>query len=273
MRHSVKAVLGITMTIATSQALAQITFYEREGFRGRPFMAARTMPNLAREGFNDRASSVIVQRGTWEICDDANFHGRCVILREGNYDSLARFGINDRISSVRPVNGRGRHDNRYDHIYQPEPVPVPAYEYRRRPQERLYEVPVTSVHAVMGPPERRCWVERERVRTDVPNNGNNAAGAVVGGIIGGILGHQVGGGRGKDAATVIGAIAGASAGANAGGETAYGRQYERCRDVDSGRPAYWDVTYVFRGSENRVQMSDAPGRTILVNARGEPRQN
>ena len=29
------------------------------------------------------------------------------------------------------------------------------------PNERLREVPMTSVRAVMGPPEQRCWVERE----------------------------------------------------------------------------------------------------------------
>lgn len=266
MNWKLKAALGAASLIVASQATAQITFYEHEGFRGRPFSANRAVPNFIREGFNDRASSVIVERGSWEVCDDANFHGRCVILRTGNYDSLARLGLNDRVSSVRPTNARGD----YQGYYQPDPTPAPVYEYRRRPSERLREVPVTSVRAVMGPPERRCWVDREQV-TD--RGDNNVGGAIIGGIIGGILGHQVGGGRGKDAATAAGAIAGAAIGANSGGgSTGYGRDVERCRNVESGRPAYWDVTYEFRGRENRVQMSKPPGRTILVNGNGEPRE-
>jgi hypothetical protein len=35
--------------------------------------------------------------------------------------------------------------------------------------------------------------------------------------------------------------------------------------------AYWDVTYVFRGVTHRAQLARAPGATITVNARGEPR--
>src|SRR6202162_3304363 len=36
----------------------------------------------------------------------------------------------------------------------------PAYDYRRRPNETLYEANVSSVRAVVGPPEQRCWVDR-----------------------------------------------------------------------------------------------------------------
>jgi len=39
----------------------------------------------------------------------------------------------------------------------------------------------------------------------------------------------------------------------------------------NSRPDYYDVTYNFRGSEHRVQMTSPPGRTILVNQNGEPR--
>jgi uncharacterized protein YcfJ len=252
--------LGIASLAAT--ASAQITLYEREGFRGQVFRTQGDVNNFGRTGFNDRASSAIVERGLWEVCEDANFRGRCVVLRRGNYDSLGSIGMSNRISSVRMVNPR------QDYEYFAEPVPAPVYEYRRRPSERLREVPVTSVHAVMGPPERRCWVEREQVSE--PNVGNNAGGAVVGALIGGILGHQVGGGRGKDAATAAGAIAGAAIGSGAN-TTTYGRDYERCRQVPSERPAYWDVTYDFRGREYRVQMSHPPGRTVLVNQDGVPR--
>jgi uncharacterized protein YcfJ len=97
---------------------------------------------------------------------------------------------------------------------------------------------------------------------------------VVGALIGGVLGHQVGGGRGKDVATAGGAVAGAVIGSNAGrdGGSSYDRDVQRCRDVSSGAPAYWDVTYNYRGTDHRVQMSAPPGNTIAVNGNGEPRQ-
>jgi len=39
----------------------------------------------------------------------------------------------------------------------------------------------------------------------------------------------------------------------------------------SAQPAYWDVTYAFRGQHHRAQLGFAPGPTITVNERGEPR--
>ena len=151
---------------------------------------------------------------------------------------------------------------------------APNYEYRQRPNERVYQAPVTSVHAVVGPPEQRCWVERQQV-TDDRRGDPNVGGAVVGALIGGVLGHQVGSGRGNDAATAGGAVAGAVIGANAGrgsSGTTYEKDVQRCRTVESTKPEYWDVTYSYRGVEHRIQMSAPPGNTVSVNSRGEPRQ-
>jgi uncharacterized protein YcfJ len=148
-----------------------------------------------------------------------------------------------------------------------------AYDYRRRQNESVYEAPVTSVRAVVGPPQQRCWVERQVVDTGAA--GINVPGAVVGGIVGGILGHQIGSGRGQDLATGIGAVGGAVVGANAGRYepgTAYTQDVQRCETVPTtGQLDYWDVTYNFRGYEHHMQTTSAPGRTILVNAQGEPR--
>jgi uncharacterized protein YcfJ len=70
----------------------------------------------------------------------------------------------------------------------------------------------------------------------------------------------------------LGAVGGAAIGSQAGrsGGT-YTRDVQRCENVASGPPAYWDVSYNFRGTEHRVQMASQPGPTILVNERGEPR--
>ena len=176
--------------------------------------------------------------------------------------------MNDRISSVRPVNQQAVYQNE-----APEPLPAPTYEYRQRANERVFHAPVTSVHAVVGPPEQRCWVERQQV-TEERRGGTNVGGAIVGGILGGVLGHQVGSGRGNDAATAGGAVAGALIGGNAGrgqGGVTYDKDVQRCKTTASATPEYWDVTYTYRDVEHHVQMSAPPGNTIAVNGNGEPR--
>ena len=178
-----------------------------------------------------------------------------MILQPGNYASLDGIDMSRRISSVRPVAG-------------PAPVAAPNYP---PPSERIYEAQVVSVHAVGGPPEQRCWVERQQVHE---SGGTNIPGAIVGGVIGGVLGHQIGGGRGKDVATAGGAVAGAAIGANVGrGGEVYERDVQRCTEVSSSfQPAYWDVVYVFQGVQHRVQLSaPPPGPTIAVNGNGDPR--
>ena len=52
--------LGATALVLATQAVAQITFYEGEGFRGRAFTTDKDVRNFERAGFNDRASSVVV---------------------------------------------------------------------------------------------------------------------------------------------------------------------------------------------------------------------
>lgn len=150
----------------------------------------------------------------------------------------------------------------------------PGYDYRRRQNEPLYEANVTYVRAVVGPPQQRCWVDRERV-DNRGSSGVNIPGAMIGGVIGGILGHQIGGGRGQDVATGIGVVGGAAVGANVGrgpDGPVYTQNVQRCEAVPTSSSLdYWDVTYTFGGYEHRVQMTTSPGATIWVNAQGEPR--
>jgi uncharacterized protein YcfJ len=268
MNATLRSMLGVAGLLVAAHAAAEITFYQREGFAGRSFTTERQVRNFERFGFNDRASSAIVRGTLWEVCEDARFGGRCAVLRPGRYPTLAAMGLDDRVSSTRAISPNARIDPaRY------APAPVPVYDYSRRRNERLYEARVTEVRAVVGPPEQRCWIEREEVvrsRGDV-----NVPGAIAGAVIGGILGHQIGGGRGQDIATAGGAIGGAAVGANIGregGQQVVTRDVQRCATAPSdGRVDYWDVTYVFRGQEHRMQSVEPPGRTVTVNWRGEPR--
>ena len=101
MKTLLKTVLAASVIAVTAQASAQVTFYENDGFSGRNFTATRATRNLVNVGFNDRASSVVVLNERWEVCEDAQFSGRCVVLRPGRYPSLSAMGLNDRVSSVR----------------------------------------------------------------------------------------------------------------------------------------------------------------------------
>lgn len=212
------------LTLA-APALAQITFYEHEGFRGSVHTTQGALDSFAGWGFNDRASSVVVDKGRWEICEGVGFNGRCAVLRPGAYDRLSTMGLNDRLSSARPAPTRASYENE-----AAPPMRRPDYAYRQRPRERLFEVPVTSVRAVLGAPEQRCWVE---YRPDQ---------RVGRGADRGVLGHQ----------TSRSAV-------------------RRCQQVSDQSPAFWEVSYSFRGRAHRIQMDGPPGRTVTVNRNGEPR--
>jgi len=240
----------------------QITFYGRDGFGGRSFSTTSDIGDLRRTDFNDRASSVVVVGERWEVCDDIGYSGHCMYLRPGNYPSLAAMGLDNSISSVRmvPRDGPPVADNRW------APPPQPAYDARPRPQEELFQARVVASHAIYGTPTQKCWVEQ----TEVRDNRNQVGGAVVGSIIGGILGHQVARGHGAVAAGAIGGalVGGAIGNANSGTRV---EDVQRCRDVESGPPQYWDTVYDFQGVEHHVQTTSPAGATITVNRFGEPR--
>lgn len=103
MKNMLRAVaLGWGLVVATA-AIAEVTFYEREDFRGRSFTVSGPVPNFERYGFNDRASSMAVRRGNYQVCDAPGFRGHCVVLAPGDYPTLRAMGMNNRVSSVRPV--------------------------------------------------------------------------------------------------------------------------------------------------------------------------
>ena len=274
--HKLTAFLFAGTALACAgQAAAQLTVYENEGFQGRSFTTERRVGDAGRAGFNDRASSAVVTGQRWQACEHVRFEGRCMVLRPGQYPSLVAMGLNDRISSVRPLAANERvSDSDY------APMPVVAQDFRRRRNERLYDAEVTSARAVVGTPGQRCWTEREHVVQQQPqqSSGVNVPGAVIGAALGGILGHQVGGGRGKDIATVAGVVGGAALGSQYGTGTPAAQQAVVAQDVrrcDSNpvqaTASYWDVSYNFRGQEHRIQTASAPGRTVVVNGKGEPR--
>ena len=87
MGNKLKTAMGIAGLVVATQAAAQVTFYSREDFRGRQFSTDRVVRNFDWVGFNDRASSVVVNGGNWQVCEDAEFNGRCVVLQPGDVEA------------------------------------------------------------------------------------------------------------------------------------------------------------------------------------------
>ena len=115
---------------APAPPVPQVTFYEHEGFNGRSFTTEREVGDFRRAGFQNMASSVDVVGERWEVCENFGYSGRCVVLRPGRYPSFQSMGLNDRISSVRPVGGHARIE---EHRYAPAlpPESNAGRDYRR----------------------------------------------------------------------------------------------------------------------------------------------
>ena len=97
------------LSLGAAQA-AELTMFARDDFQGRDVTIRDTVSNLTALGFNDKAGSMIIRSGRWEVCQHADFRGDCRTLGPGEYRDLHRMANN--ISSVREVRGGGRDDER-----------------------------------------------------------------------------------------------------------------------------------------------------------------
>ncbi|MBK7470506.1 MAG: hypothetical protein IPI73_07590 [Betaproteobacteria bacterium] len=78
---------------------------------------------MERRGFNDRAASVVVERGHAGSLRARALRGKLRRARRGSYDSLSSLGASNNISSVRPVVREPR-----SVVPAPAPLPAPTYE-------------------------------------------------------------------------------------------------------------------------------------------------
>ena len=84
-----------------------LTVFADRDFRGRTATIREDMPNLQAIGLNDLVSSLRVGRGEqWEVCEHANYAGRCVVV-SGSEADLRDSGWNKMISSARRLSGGG----------------------------------------------------------------------------------------------------------------------------------------------------------------------
>jgi len=83
--------------------LARVTLFAGTNFTGRSYDINNTRTNLFNDNFNDVAQSMIIRAGRWQVCEDADFGGQCIVLGRGEYPDLNDQGVSNMISSVRPI--------------------------------------------------------------------------------------------------------------------------------------------------------------------------
>lgn len=83
------------------QQRGAILLFPDADMRGEPVALDRNTEDLVRQNFNDRAGSIVVNEGQWEVCSDANFRGRCEVIGPGQYARLN--ALDNKISSLRRV--------------------------------------------------------------------------------------------------------------------------------------------------------------------------
>jgi hypothetical protein len=80
-----------------------IVLYDDPLFRGRSVTIKEPIENLRSVTFHDRAESVQVVGGTWELCAEPRFR-RCQTV-DRDVAHLSSIGLNKKLSSVRPAPG------------------------------------------------------------------------------------------------------------------------------------------------------------------------
>lgn len=81
-----------------------VTLFKDPNFRGGAIDIDYAVRNLKELRFNDTASSISIQSGTWLLCEDPDFRGRCEVVN-GGVEHLSVFGLNDRITSLKRYDG------------------------------------------------------------------------------------------------------------------------------------------------------------------------
>jgi hypothetical protein len=111
-RHSAltfpAALLCALIAFALPRAVAaqthpMITLFAQDKYRGPSLQLILPANDLHDLGFANRTASFIVQSGTWMLCNQANFRGSCITVRQGKYPSSYHGGFARSIVSLEPA--------------------------------------------------------------------------------------------------------------------------------------------------------------------------
>lgn len=123
----IRSLLTVLLATVASVAAAQVpqaVLYEDADLTGRKLTVRTDEPNLEDSDFAQRARSVLVRAGAWQVCTGADYNGDCTVLQPGEYRTLdSRFSRS--IVSLRPAGGRSQ---AAPPVYAPPPaIAVPVY--------------------------------------------------------------------------------------------------------------------------------------------------
>jgi hypothetical protein len=104
------AALAVTAVLAQERQAGGIglTVFADPGYRGESATLREDVTNFQFIDLNDKISSLrVASNEVWEVCEHANFLGRCQVF-SGWESDLRRIGWNDSVSSARRIRGGGR---------------------------------------------------------------------------------------------------------------------------------------------------------------------
>ena len=123
--------IGLSGNISSTQVTSydrgprsyDIALFANSNFRG-PFLGFdEGEASLSQFRFNDTASSVLITRGTWLVCEKNDYRGTCELI-DASLSDLGEIYLNDSISSFR------RYDERREGPWRrPLPLPLPDTSY------------------------------------------------------------------------------------------------------------------------------------------------
>lgn len=109
--HQIVA-LGLAVGLQTSvqaqdlEETGSITLYTETGFSGESVQLTSPVSNLADIGYDQTVSSVEIEAGFWEVCEQAAFRGSCHVL-DADMFSMAIWNFENVMASVRPISFEG----------------------------------------------------------------------------------------------------------------------------------------------------------------------
>ncbi|WP_448582035.1 beta/gamma crystallin-related protein [Thermaurantiacus sp.] len=102
MRNTSLAIL--LALVGASAAANEATIYRDRGFSG-PAMAARDAKPDLRLAWP--VNSVRIVSGTWELCPERGYRGRCITVNRSSPNLAASHGWSGQVGSMRPLGGSG----------------------------------------------------------------------------------------------------------------------------------------------------------------------
>jgi len=97
---------GLLVVLLAASAQAQqkpsILLYDGTSASGAYVQVDGEIKDMDNTGFEDRASSIFVVRGSWQLCTRSNFEGDCKTFGQGLHELGT---LSNKVSSLRPVTG------------------------------------------------------------------------------------------------------------------------------------------------------------------------